>query len=156
MEEFLCFADDAAREPAGFRRRAFINPAAAGISVDGGRGYKQDPADVCPGDEDRVQNVRQPVHVGGTVRLLGRGIRGNRDDDGGGVRRDGRQLSGAQVSGDSLDGGREFLRRAAPPHHAVASRRETQPGLGAKIAATGQQNSYEASLPAFGKRHGLA
>ncbi|CAH0303780.1 hypothetical protein SRABI26_04626 [Arthrobacter sp. Bi26] len=156
VEEFLCLADDAAREPAGFRRRAFINPAAAGVAVNGRRRNKQDPADTCPGRQDRVQHVRQTVHVGSPVGILSRGIRGNRDDDGGGVRRDGRQLTGAQVSGDPFDGGRKFLRRPAPPHHAVACSRETQPGLGAQIAATGQQYSHRASLPAFGKPYGQA
>ena len=110
----------------------------------------------APDASTASSTLRQPVHVRGAVGTFGGGVRGYGDDDGGGVRRDGRQFAGAQVSRDAFDGGRKFLRRAPPAHHPVAGRGESQPGFGAQIAATGQQYSHEASLPALRKRRGQA
>ncbi|MFC0058353.1 molybdopterin dinucleotide binding domain-containing protein [Streptomyces actinomycinicus] len=59
---------------------------------------------VAPG----VQHVGDSAQVGGAVRLLGGVVGGHGNDDGGGVRRDGWQVRGSQVSRGTLDGRRQL------------------------------------------------
>src|SRR5690606_37660040 len=145
------FEQGATGEMGRARGGALVHPLPRALLVDGGAGREQEPPHAELGGAHGVEQVRQPLDIGGAVGGLVRAVGARRVDDGVDVAGQlGEGLRIGQVCGQRPER-RWHLGDAAPQRPDAAARaRQTQTQRGADVAAAGDENGAHALDPATG------